>query len=224
MIEEWKDIAGWEGYYQVSNTGLVRSVDRDITYTRADRVCTRKFSGQVLATKTNAGGYLVVHLRNATNKKEAWPLVHTLVAQNFISNIEHKPTVNHIDGDKLNNHVGNLEWSTAKEQYTHGVNAGLIIPASGFKTYSDPFKEEVKAYYETNSVSIKALGRHFRISERTAGRIAKGQWGDVRHNPESLKDKARELRKSGLTLHEIGRELGKSFSTIHNWVGNIKDG
>ena len=115
MNEIWKDIKDYEGIYQVSNIGRVKRVDTD----------------RILKGCKNRGGYLRVRLSKnnlASNKR-----IHRLVAQAFIPNTENKSQVNHIDEDKTNNRVDNLEWSTAKENSNHGtrnerVSKTLSVP------------------------------------------------------------------------------------------------
>lgn len=111
MKELWKDIEGYEGTYQVSNLGMVKSLDRLTTDNR-------RLKGKLLA-KTNSKGYIKVTLTNK-NKSDNRD-IHRLVAQAFIPNPENKPQVNHIDEDKTNNIVYNLEWVTAKENMNHGT-------------------------------------------------------------------------------------------------------
>lgn len=111
MKELWKDVEGYEGTYQVSNLGMVKSLDRLTTDNR-------RLKGKLLA-KTNSKGYIKVTLTNK-NKSDNRD-IHRLVAQAFIPNPENKPQVNHIDEDKTNNIVSNLEWVTAKENMNHGT-------------------------------------------------------------------------------------------------------
>lgn len=101
MIEEWKDIKGYEGLYQVSNLGRVKRHDRILKQAYSDR------------------GYSLVCI--SKNNKPKTFRVHRLVAESFIQNQENKPTVNHIDEDKTNNAVFNLEWATMREQNNHGT-------------------------------------------------------------------------------------------------------
>lgn len=124
----WKEIDGYEGYYEVSDTGLVRSVDRIIT----DKNGKRYFhSGRYMKLtrekgRDGAGGYLVVNLRkNGTSRVVQ---VHILVAKAFIPNPDNLPTVNHKDGNKTKNNVGNLEWASYRENNIHALRHKLRNP------------------------------------------------------------------------------------------------
>ena len=108
-VEVWKDIEGYEGKYSVSNYGRVRSLDRYAE--RADGT-TQWVKGRILkATVRNK--YMRVIL--AGYGKHNHQSVHSLVAKTFLPNPFNKEYVNHIDGDKFNNHVSNLEWVTPLE-------------------------------------------------------------------------------------------------------------
>ena len=114
MKETWKDIAGYEGLYQISNLGNVRRMNGPARKT--------------LAININRDGYETVHLSNGKDKRF---MVHRLVAQAFISNPGNKPQVNHIDGDKTNNSTKNLEWVTPSENVKHAFSIGLKLPTGG---------------------------------------------------------------------------------------------
>lgn len=111
MNEIWKDIENYEGLYQVSNLGRVKSLPRNTAHLR------------IMTPRKDRGGYLYIGLtKNGINKSKK---VHRLVAQAFIPNVDNKPTVNHKNGVKTDNNVENLEWATQKEQAQHAVKIGL---------------------------------------------------------------------------------------------------
>lgn len=111
MSEEiWKDIEGYEGRYQVSTLGKVRSLDFSIVRSNGTLL---PITGKLLVPNADAKGYLSVHLPNKTKK------IHRLVANAFLKNPDNKPQVNHIDGDVSNNRIENLEWATNTENITH---------------------------------------------------------------------------------------------------------
>lgn len=114
MTEVWKDIPGYEGWYQVSNLGRVRSLDRVIEqWSRYGHTIHRDIKGQFLTPTDNGYGYMIVGL--ATNQIRRNYYVHQLVAEAFIPNPEGKSEVNHKDYDKTNNAASNLEWVTRLE-------------------------------------------------------------------------------------------------------------
>ena len=113
----WKDIQGYEGYYQISNTGLVKSLKR-ITSNN------RQLQEKILKNKKDSKGYLFVILSNGKSVKSKW--IARLVATEFIENKENKPCVNHIDNNTINNNSSNLEWVTKKENSEHAVKQDRI--------------------------------------------------------------------------------------------------
>lgn len=116
MEELWKDIAGYEREYQISNLGRVRSLDRVVTYNNGVDV---KYNGKILSVFVKKNGYLQATLKRNSNNKKFY--VHRLVALAFIDNDDpiHKIEINHIDEDKKNNNVNNLEWVTSSENKRH---------------------------------------------------------------------------------------------------------
>ena len=115
MTEEiWRPVVGYEGLYEVSNTGRVRSLDR---YVRCKSY--RLHKGKVLSPGKDKDGYLFVVL--SCNGKHKTIAVHKLVAQAFIPNPDDLPIINHKDEDKTNNRVDNLEWCTAKYNMNYGT-------------------------------------------------------------------------------------------------------
>lgn len=120
VAEIFKPIPNYEGWYEISNYGTVRSLDR--TYTDSmGRL--RTFKGVIKKNTFKPNGYPVVSL--CKDGKEQQHLVHILVAQTFIPNPDNLPQVNHIDGNKNNCFVNNLEWVTAKENTQHAIRTHL---------------------------------------------------------------------------------------------------
>lgn len=113
MKEIWKDIKDYEGLYQVSNLGRIKSFPRNGTQTN---------NIKILMLKLNHKYY---HVTLSKDNERIDKLVHRLVAEAFIPNPENKPQVNHKDGNKLNNNVNNLEWNTCVENVQHSISTGL---------------------------------------------------------------------------------------------------
>ena len=112
MDEIWKDIEGYEGLYQVSNLGRVKSLKRQVVDTVGFRIVPESYLRGRLRY-----GYRIVSLCKHGEINRC--MVHRLVAKAFIPNPENKPTVNHIDGVRNNNIVTNLEWATYRDQQLH---------------------------------------------------------------------------------------------------------
>lgn len=104
-MEQWRDVLGYETLYQVSSTGRIRR------------------NGRIKSQQIDKGGYCTVWF--SKNSKQKNLKVHRLVAEAFIPNPECKRTVNHIDGNKRNNCVENLEWATHSENIIHANVTGL---------------------------------------------------------------------------------------------------
>lgn len=103
MTEIWQPIKGWEGYYDVSNLGRIRSYRKNQFFLKEPRI----------VTLTDSFGYWYVHLQ--VKKKSKRLRVHRIVAETFIPNPNNYPVIDHIDGDKKNNKVENLKWCTQSE-------------------------------------------------------------------------------------------------------------
>jgi len=123
MQEEWRDVVGYEGFYQVSNLGRIKSLQR----TRKGRhgVCNKSERILALAAGNRKGSYLMFSAIGSNGNKKT-VAAHRLVAKAFIANPDNKPCVNHIDHNRLNNCVENLEWVTAKENAQHALLNGRL--------------------------------------------------------------------------------------------------
>ena len=116
MEEVWKDIKGYEGLYQISNLGNVKSLPKyRVKY---------GYGEIILKQSISRNGYKIVGL--SKNNKYKTVYIHRLVAEAFIPNPKNKLEINHIDGNKQNNFVGNLEWNTRKENGKHAWKMGLF--------------------------------------------------------------------------------------------------
>lgn len=118
-MEEWKPVLGYEGYYEVSNFGNVKSVGRYVT--KSDGVVQFRKPKDMSQVK-NKDGYLTVHLSKEGKSKRY--RVHTLVAQAFVPGYKSGFEVNHIDFKRTNNRFDNLEWVSHKDNVIHTINNG----------------------------------------------------------------------------------------------------
>lgn len=112
MVEFWKDINDYEGLYQVSNLGRVKSLTRILKDGR-------KWEEKIIKPGNNGHGYLQVNLHK--NGKQKNFFIHRLVAEAFIPNPDNLPYVNHKDEDKTNNLVSNIEWCTHEYNINYGT-------------------------------------------------------------------------------------------------------
>lgn len=177
MKEVFKDIPNYVGYYQVSNLGNVRSLDRTITYKKGvptERAkCGKKLlKGRPIKLQTNKAGYQYVIL-NKNNKKKSL-LVHRLVAIAFLDNINNLPEVNHLDGIKSNNYIDNLEWSNSSNNVEHAYKTGLMTTKLSNQQVVN-IKQLIK-----QGLTQREIGAMFGVSKSTIGYISRGLlWKNV---------------------------------------------
>lgn len=165
-MEEWRPVVGYEGLYEVSNTGQVRSVDRYYVNSLGKRFFLK---GKILKLSDNGRGYLrtILTKDNKTSSK----YIHRLVAEAFILNIDGLPTVNHKDEDKSNNRVENLEWCDIKYNNNYGTRNKRVTETKIEKGYYNPdlcylSKREYNRlamikYREKNKEKMKDYGREY---------------------------------------------------------------
>lgn len=119
-MEEWKEIEGYEGLYEVSNLGRVRSIDRVLMQpNKWGFISSNYYKGKILSPKITKCGYCSINL--SKDNKAKMVTVHRLVAKAFIPNPDNLPYVNHKDEVKSNNQAENLEWCTPKYNINYGT-------------------------------------------------------------------------------------------------------
>lgn len=130
LVEEWRPVKSFEGFYEVSNLGEVRSLDRTVFVTdrRWGGSYFSNIKGRVLKpSNQNRLDYIKYCLiRNETPRKEHYTLGHRLVAEAFIANPNNYPVVHHLDHNKRNNRADNLEWYTSKHNSQAAAKAGRM--------------------------------------------------------------------------------------------------
>lgn len=133
----------WESY-EVSNLGNVRSIDRINTFIgknqTSDYEVYQNVKGRLLKPKEGKGGYLYITLSNGERGHKT-AKIHRLVAETFISNPLNKKTVNHINEDKLDNRVDNLEWATTKENNKHGSRLEKFFNVTVYEPNGELYKK-----------------------------------------------------------------------------------
>ena len=156
MEEMWEDIPGYEGHYQVSNSGKVFSLKMEIE----------------LKPNIIRSGYKMVRL-----SKHGWArdyLVHRLVAMCFVNNPKNNRVVNHLDGNKTNNYFLNLEWCTDSENQLHAIRTGLRVPKSREEHPQHKLSEaqilEIRKRHKMG-LTYKQLACEYNVHYATIGRI-----------------------------------------------------
>lgn len=170
--EIWKNIKGYKGY-QISTHGRVKSFRRD------------KINGKLLKLSVHPTGYIYVTLYLGDKPKKH--RVHRLVVLNFLEKVLNKNIVNHKDGNKDNNYVENLEWSTISENTQHAYDNNLIKNhLKGEEVFNSKLTEDIVRYIRKNYIKgskefgQRALGRKFGVTHATIQSVLNGKsWAHV---------------------------------------------
>lgn len=171
MIEKWKPVKGYEGLYEVSSLGRIKSLSKRVDSGK----CHRSYSEKILKPGKDCNGYLRVSLSNFNHLAHTHK-VHRLVAEAFIDNPEKLPEVNHIDGNKANNSIDNLEWISASDNLKHAYKNGLKS-VKGAKNPAAKLTAEqvvfIKAHFipRDNEYGCVALSKKFNVHRKTISRV-----------------------------------------------------
>ena len=171
LIEEWRDITGFENYYQVSNLGNVRSLDRYITKKNGT---TTFYKGKILIPSKKRNGYLAVDLYDKSNHKPHTVTIHRLVAKMFISNPNNYEQINHKDGNKTNNSILNLEWCDRSYNIKHAFDNNLMTTNGYIRN-----KKVAQINKNTNEIiciyeSISEAARMLKLHNQLISQVCKG--------------------------------------------------
>jgi hypothetical protein len=174
-MEVWLPIIGWEGFYEVSNLGNVRSVDRVVSYLCAGRPVNRKIAGQPMKTVPDGDGYRILALQRDSRAHTVY--VHAIVLETFIGPCPEGMQCRHLNGNKTDNRLENLQWGTplqnAEDRDRHGTHS------RGEKHHkarlSDAEVSDLRRAHSEEGLSYRVLGERFGCSAVHARRIVVGR-------------------------------------------------
>lgn len=174
--EIFKDIIGYEGLYQISNYGRVKSLKKEILKSNGAKVV----FPEIILKHCYRQGYLFVRLYK--DKKGNAHSIHRLVAVHFIPNTQNKPQVNHINSNRSDCSIVNLEWVTTSENAIHCVRMGRNNPPRGSKNGQSKLKEEDVILIRNSryKISRKKLSEMFGVSVKHIDRVrCKERWKHI---------------------------------------------
>jgi len=140
----WKPVKGYEGLYEVSNNGLIRTVERE--YKSGEYRHIMVLPQKLMSFKTDKDGYYYLGLRK--NKVRKFKRVNRIVCESFHPNPENKPLVNHKDGNKQNNDESNVEWNTISENELHSYRVLGKIPTKPWEGKKEKLNPSSKPLYQ----------------------------------------------------------------------------
>lgn len=182
-MENFKEIKGFEGLYEISDQGRIRYLDKMVERGKWGRFLKK---GALMAPYPAGRGYYKISLRK--NKNLYHNYIHRIVAETFIPNPENKKTVNHINGIKTDNRVENLEWMTYSENNKHSFDTGLKKPTRkpinrGQNSPNAKFKDEdirvIRKIY-SEGVTQEKISKIYNVCRQTIGSIiTRKNWSHI---------------------------------------------
>lgn len=196
MKEVWKEIPGFEGYYEASNLGNIRGVDRVVNciWGKCYPIKSRE-----KATYQDKDGYL--HVCLSKENKKCVPFIHRLVAMAFVENPGNKPCIDHIDGNKTNNRADNLRWCTHKENNNNPITI-------------QRHKEFVFTAERNRRVSLGLMGHP--VSAEARRKMAEYRKSTARKVRQYTLDGI--LVKEWKNSHDAAEELGVKHATLTSMI------
>lgn len=214
-MEVWKDVKGYEGLYQVSSEGNLKSLDRISNFNGDLGIRKGK---KLKLSETNDGYYRNQLYKNG--KRENF-YIHRLVAKAFIPKVDGKFHINHIDGNPKNNRVENLEWCTPKENTAHAYQNGLMP----YKYSGDG--EDIVSDYNSGK-DMREIAKKYSIYHTTVKKILVENGVEIirkkkklLRTPEEIRMVV-ELRDKGFSFRRIAVEMGVSRPTIQKLLDDVR--
>lgn len=208
--EIWKEVVGYESYYQVSDYGNVRSVNR---------VVPNGFGGEMRVKGMSINSRMGANYINITltkNGKKNTFNVHRLVAIAFLPNPNNLPYVNHIDGNKLNNCDDNLEWSTEVHNSNHSYNMGLSASGSSshYAKVSERTVAEIIHINNTTNLTYAIIGQVFGVCAESVSNMCRGKSWNRPLVRKEINEHLQKLQSGEVTLSVDVKEIK---TTPRNW-------
>ena len=185
MEEIWKDIKSYEGRYQISNFGRVKSLPR-IAYRSTSSF---KVSEKILKSGLDKLGYERIRLGSKAHNDKSTYKVHRLVAIAFVDNADSKAEVNHRDSIKTNNRADNLEWSSRKENMQHAAKNNLMKRLAGEDNPNAKLNKKIVLEMfklKADGIKNKEIAKTFNVGYSQTSRIlSKEAWTHVHKDSET---------------------------------------